>query len=772
MKKLFFIALMLGTTAFVGIFGYSYIRLKNRAPEAYSETGKKYYDQGKYSDAILQFINAIRRNGNDRDSRYYLALSYLSLPDLGAGVNQLRKLLAIFPDDVEANLKLGNIYLQGGADPKFYEEAQKLAERVLAKDSKNVQALILQANSMAGLKKFDEALNVLKQATDLEPKNVSAWVSLGSLHLQRKDLKEAEKAFLTARSSDETSKSAVVSLASFYRLAGNSEKAEQILKDALARFPADRAISNQMSDFYLRSGRSDDAEKVLRTAAAAGKDPLPTLDLAEFFSSQNRRADARKVLLEAKSRFPESTELAIKIAQNLLIDKPEQAKQEIDRVLKAEPYNPAGYILLGEYQYSVGQYPEAAATLGKEPAISSPTPQVHYLLGKISMRNGKADEAQTHLEQSARMNDRYLAPKIALAELFIAKGQYSDARQQVQQTLKIDSRNTSARLMNATLDSINRNYVAAEKEYSALLRENPNDADIHHQIARSEMTRGRTNEAEKSFLRALELAPQSEQLFAELISFYGLTKQTERAMQKLNTIPDSEKTAFHYELIGMTAEQAGKIPDAESAYRKALEKDSQRINVHTRLFNLYLRTGRQEEAERTLDVLAEKHPAKNVVYAMKGSLQSSRGDSPGAEQSYKAALALDPQTDVAANNLAYLLADEGRDLTTALQMAQDVKSRHPEDPTIADTLGWIYFKLDLIPQAKTQAEFAVSKRPENGEAQYHLGEIYRKNSEFAKAEAAFKKAVSSPASSPQQLKQKDLAATALKEVQKILATKK
>jgi len=383
------------------------------------------------------------------------------------------------------------------------------------------------------------------------------------------------------------------------------------------------------------------------------------------------------------------------------------------------------------------------------------------------MMNGKADEAQTHFEESARLSDRYVAPKIALAELFIGRGQYSDARQQVEQTLKIDPRNITARLIKATLDSINKKYAAAEMEYSALVREFPNSPDVHHQIALSEMTRGRTNEAEKSFLRALELAPQSEQLFAELIGFYAQTKQTERAMQKLNNVPDSEKTAFHYELIGMTAEQAGKTTDAESAYKKALEKDPKGLAGQTQLLNLYLRTDRQEEAARTLDVLAEKSPAKNVVYAMKGSLQSSRGDNAGAEQSYRKALELDPQTDLAANNLAYMLAEEGRDLTTALQMAEDVKKRRAEDPAIADTLGWIHFKMGNILLAKFHAEFAVSKQPGNGEAQYHLGEIYRRNSEFKKAEDAFKKAARDP-----QFKQKDLAETALKDVQKNLAPKK
>src|SRR4030095_9466010 len=144
MKKLFFIAVILGTVVFTGIFGYSYIRLKNRTPAAHSETGKKYYDQGKYSDAVIQFSNAIRVNGSDRDSRYYLALSYLNQPEyFGLGVKQLRNLLEIFPNDPEANLKLGSIYLQGGpSNPAAYSEAQKFAERVLAKEPQNVPALI------------------------------------------------------------------------------------------------------------------------------------------------------------------------------------------------------------------------------------------------------------------------------------------------------------------------------------------------------------------------------------------------------------------------------------------------------------------------------------------------------------------------------------------------------------------------------------------------------------------------------------------------------
>src|SRR5262249_13000592 len=126
------------------------------------------------------------------------------------------------------------------------------------------------------------------------------------------------------------------------------------------------------------------------------------------------------------------------------------------------------------------------------------------------------------------------------------------------------------------------------------------------------------------------------------------------------------------------------------------------------------------------------------------------------------ALQMDSSLDLAANNLAYLLAQEERDLQTALGLAQQVRRRQPQDPVAADTLGWIYYKLDRLVLARDQARFAASQQSENGVYQYHLGEIYRKNSQNAEAAAAFKKAISSP----RDFKEKKLAEIALKEVEK------
>ena len=144
---------------------------------------------------------------------------------------------------------------------------------------------------------------------------------------------------------------------------------------------------------------------------------------------------------------------------------------------------------------------------------------------------------------------------------------------------------------------------------------------------------------------------------------------------------------------------------------------------------------------------------------MKGNVLELQNRTKEAQDNYRQALQNNPDNDFAANNLAYLLAEDGRDLQSALNWAQAVRKRHPDDPHAADTLGWVYYKLGRLIQAREQGVFAVSKEPDNGVMQYHLGVIYKANNERDLAEKALKKAAASA-----NFKDKGLAEEALKEI--------
>ena len=328
MKKLFFQAVLAATVVLGGVLAYTIWKAAPSTPQAYFESGKKYYDQKKYPEAIIQLLNAVRKDPKYRDARLLLATAFDAQRDFAHAAAELRALLEYYPDDPQANLQLGSIYLvaaQGNAD--YLKQAQEMANKVLAKDPKNVAALILSGNASAGLQDYRSSVDMFEQALTLDPQNLAAFVSLGTAQAQQKNYPEAEQAFLKAREIDPKDKNAMVSLANYYRAVGNTEKAEAVFKDALSAYPGDREIYVQAVAFYNQANRFPDIEEILKNAQAKSpNDPTPSLMLADLYAGKDRPADARKLLIETKQKFPKNVDVAAKLALNFLQDQPEQSR--------------------------------------------------------------------------------------------------------------------------------------------------------------------------------------------------------------------------------------------------------------------------------------------------------------------------------------------------------------------------------------------------------------------------------------------------------------
>jgi len=761
MKRIFFASVLIATILTGGLLGWSLWKTSLVSSKDFFESGKKYFNDKKYSEAIVQLLNAVQREPRNRDARYLLAQSYYNRGDLTSAVKELNSLLEYYPDDVEASLRLGNIYLAAGrADSSLFRRAAELARSILSKQSENVAALILSGNASAGLEDYQASVDQLGKAVDLDPANTAALVSMGASETLQKNYAAAEKAFLKAREVNPKDKSVLISLANYYRSSGQADKADAVFRDALSIDPSDKAIYTQAAGFYSQEGRFDEVEKILKEAQArSGQDPDPSLILANYYSSKNRTADARKVLLDLKSKLPKNLAVTAALALNLIQDQPDKARVEIDQLLKEDPKNPIGYILFGELQFTTGQYDAAAATFAKDFVVDSPFPQPQFFLGSIAARKGQLDEAISRYQKALGINAQYLIARTALAETFLKKGRIGDAREEIRKALQLRSDFVPARILKAALDMTDKNYQEAEKELTVLLKEQPNNPLIHRQMGLYYEVRGRTADAEKSFAQAVQISPDSEEVLRDLTMLYIRERQVDRAIQRINAVPDDKKQAFHYELLGLAYSDSEKWQEAEKWYRKALEKEPSRQSADALLFSDYMKSGRTEEGLKQLDQMIKKNPANVSAYAVKGQIYEGQGRLDQAEQNYTQALKIDPNFDGAANNLAYILAEEGRDLPTALGWAQVARKRQPDNPSTADTLGWVYYKMGNYVLALDQLKFAVSKQPDNGTFQYHLAMIYKDTKRFAEAQSALKKAIAGV-----NFKEKSLAQAALKEV--------
>jgi tetratricopeptide (TPR) repeat protein len=97
------------------------------------------------------------------------------------------------------------------------------------------------------------------------------------------------------------------------------------------------------------------------------------------------------------------------------------------------------------------------------------------------------------------------------------------------------------------------------------------------------------------------------------------------------------------------------------------------------------------------------------------------------------ALEIDPDFAPAANNLAWLLLQEGQDPDRALNLAKKAKAQLPDDPSVADTLGLAFIDKGLYASAISELSDAADKMPWNPTVLYHLALAHWKNGEKEQA---------------------------------------
>jgi lipopolysaccharide biosynthesis regulator YciM len=153
---------------------------------------------------------------------------------------------------------------------------------------------------------------------------------------------------------------------------------------------------------------------------------------------------------------------------------------------------------------------------------------------------------------------------------------------------------------------------------------------------------------------------------------------------------------------------------------------------------LFSRTGQAAYATKARNILTpllkSPAPSTEVVIAC-GSREEDDEHLPEAAVLYRRALAADPNSIVAKNNLAMVLAKSGGDLKESLSLAQGVVTLRPDIGAFHDTLSFVLLKAGKVDDALATMLTATRLEPDNVDYRVTLAEIYlaKKNMPQARA---------------------------------------
>ena len=186
---------------------------------------------------------------------------------------------------------------------------------------------------------------------------------------------------------------------------------------------------------------------------------------------------------------------------------------------------------------------------------------------------------------------------------------------------------------------------------------------------------------------------------------------------------------------------AGNMEAAEQTLKALIASDASQLDAYDLLGRVYASQGKVDDAVRQDEALAQRSPSGAAgARTMIGMLREARKDREGARRAYEQALERDPHAGVAANNLAWIYAADGK-LDKALRLATIAQASLRRRPEAEDTLGWIYLQKGETSRAIAGFERARDRAPQNPVYHYHLGLAHLKSGDNARARIAFTRAL-------------------------------
>jgi tetratricopeptide (TPR) repeat protein len=262
----------------------------------------------------------------------------------------------------------------------------------------------------------------------------------------------------------------------------------------------------------------------------------------------------------------------------------------------------------------------------------------------------------------------------------------------------------------------------AEQELVLLSKATPSSPEIPLWLGRVYENRHDLGRARQFYQRALDMQPDGLGALAGLMSVDFAENKPAAALGRIQSqLAKKPQDVQLLSLYGLAQLQTRDLSHAAETYQKIITAAPGNLDAYGKLAGIYVAQNRLDEAKARYEDIVKRQPKSVTAETMLGMILASQNNNAEATKHFEKALLADPRTPVAANNLAWLYANNGGNLDLALQYAQTAKSVLPDNASVTDTLGWVYYKKGLASVAVTTFRQAAALDAKNPNIQYHLG---------------------------------------------------
>jgi len=206
------------------------------------------------------------------------------------------------------------------------------------------------------------------------------------------------------------------------------------------------------------------------------------------------------------------------------------------------------------------------------------------------------------------------------------------------------------------------------------------------------------------------------------------------------TIATNPDSWMAYNNLGIKRRQAGRLDEAITHYKKALEINPRYAEAHFNLGNAFVHVGQPKEAAAQYNQALQLHPRYPAAHANLGAALLEMGRVDEAVAHLREAIAIDPRNAAARGQLGGALARLGR-VEEAIVEFQSVLQLEPGSAVAENNLGNILLQSGRLEEAMSHLRQAVQIEETNPEAHYNLGNVFLRLQRHEEAVTSYSRAV-------------------------------
>lgn len=736
--------------------------LDNTRVSVFQGLGDAYLSLGQNQKAVEALGQALILKPDQPAVLRLYGVALRQIGDLAASEASLRHLLEIESEDDSVRHELAETLKAQGKNTDAAAELIKAADLLLAKKQYSEMALMSQeaidldpANGTAhlqlgqariGQKLYDEALQVLSQAAKLLEPGPEVHQIIAKAKFLKGDLEKALESINEALNLGAESSEALGIKGAILQRFEKYEESLTLLDKSLGLTPT-------QAQFQTERGHAlEGLERPLEAIAAYGQAielvaasrwAQARLGMLLFFKADYEAAasalgrglelppDENEDFYSVEQPLPVYPETLLYTARGQALaelNQSEEAIREFDHALELDPGNAdasywRGYLLtnLGRSQEAVTAFQLAVDLYAAQGIEDNAVVYAH--LGEALRESGKHREAKTAFERALSLDpdDQWVLAR--MGETLRVLNKNEEALKYLKRATELDAEDGWAwGALGATHQSLD-NYRSALEALDKAIQLAPDDSFNWAYKGKVLRDVQRLNQAIDSFNSALGIDRSTAWVLVEkalaLRQMSGLANEEAITLLE-NAIQLSPDTGYYNCQLAISLYYFGRPVEALAQVDKATQLDPS-LDWASCIKSLILeKLGQAGPAREAEDGFLSLFQGAEAYYE-RGSIYGDLRVYDRAIRDLEEAVQLDRKFKNAHNYLGWIHANsQSPDWESALRLAKKAVELYPEDSDSLDTLGWIYFKRDLLEDALPLLKKAADLNPEQLEIDDHL----------------------------------------------------